>query len=82
MDSIENAEDVVLYSDKPFVPGDDSDECEEEVDDESDRELDAFQKSLPDEYEDDTQYQEALAAAEVEEDGETDFFGFSDSDDE
>ena len=53
LDLLNTNEDVVLYSDKPFVEGDDSDECEEEVDDDDGTELEAYYKSMPNEYETD-----------------------------
>jgi hypothetical protein len=78
LDLLGTDEDVVLYSDKPFVQGDDSDECEEEVDDDDGTELEAYYKSIPNEYETDEQFEEALAAGTDGEEGESDFEGFTD----
>ncbi|KAG9388532.1 hypothetical protein A1F94_001424 [Pyrenophora tritici-repentis] len=69
--------DIELEGDKPYVKGDDSDECEEEVDYDSD--LEEHFNSLEDEYEDDDQWaavqkQAALEESEESEDSEFEEF--------
>jgi len=56
-----------LYSGNNFREGDNDGECEEEIDDDSERELEEYYQSLPNKYE--------------EEEGVTDFEGFSDKED-
>ncbi|KAI0568676.1 hypothetical protein TUN199_11550, partial [Pyrenophora tritici-repentis] len=73
--------DIELEGDKPYVKGDDSDECEEEVDYDSD--LEEHFNSLEDEYEDDDQWaavQKQAALEESEESEDSEFEGFPDSD--
>jgi hypothetical protein len=55
-------EDIVLYSNKPFVQEDDSNEYEEEVHDDDGMELEAYFKSMPNKYKTDEQFDESLAA--------------------
>ncbi|KAG9381552.1 hypothetical protein A1F94_007206 [Pyrenophora tritici-repentis] len=69
--------DIELEGDKPYVKGDDSDECEEEVDYDSD--LEEHFNSLEDEYEDDDQWaavQKQAALEESEESEDSEFEGF------
>ncbi|KAG9384494.1 hypothetical protein A1F94_004041 [Pyrenophora tritici-repentis] len=67
--------DIELEGDKPYVKGDDSDECEEEVDYDSD--LEEHFNSLEDEYEDDDQWAavQKQAALESEESEDSEFEG-------
>ncbi|KAE8841946.1 hypothetical protein CFE70_001394 [Pyrenophora teres f. teres 0-1] len=67
--------DIELEGDMPYVKGDDSDECEEEVDDDSD--IDEHFRLLENEYEDDEQWAAAQKEAQLSE--ESEFEGFSDS---
>ena len=69
----------MLYSNKLFILGNNSNKYKEEVDNKSNRELNTFQKLLLDKYKDNTQYQKALATAKVEENREINFFRFSNS---
>jgi hypothetical protein len=60
------------------LAGDNSDKCEKELDNNSERELKKYYMLMPDVYKSDKAFKEAVAAAEVEEErGETDFWGFS-----
>ncbi|KAG9384346.1 Dimer-Tnp-hAT domain containing protein [Pyrenophora tritici-repentis] len=61
--------DIELEGDKPYVKGDDSDECEEEVDYDSD--LEEHFNSLEDEYEDDDQWAAVQKQAALEESEES-----------
>lgn len=73
-------EGLELRSDRPFIEGFNSDECEEEIEDDG-LELEAYYQSKPDEYETDEQFAEELATTlDDDEEGETDFEGFSDHD--
>ena len=75
-------DDTILRSDKPYYKGDDSDECEEEVD--LDAEIDEYYNKGDNEYETEEQWEEALAEADDDKEADynsaTDFEGFSDDD--
>ncbi|RMZ71905.1 hypothetical protein GMOD_00009263 [Pyrenophora seminiperda CCB06] len=81
-DLIKNADKVILEAYKPYIPGKNSDECEEEVDDDS--EIDDYFNQQDNEYETEEQWEEVKAEATQQEINESDrseseFEGFSDS---
>jgi hypothetical protein len=71
LDAFKGNKSFVLHADGLYPSGNNSNECEEEVED-SGEELDAYYMAGPDEHETDEQFQAALAE-------QTDFEGFSDS---
>ncbi|RYO39073.1 hypothetical protein AA0113_g11248 [Alternaria arborescens] len=66
---------LIMDDGKPYIPAADDDDCEEELDEDTD--IEEYFASLPNEYE---THEEWVKKAKEEDDEKTDFEGFSDSD--
>ena len=76
LDAVNN-NNVLLYSNKLFVIGDNSNKCKKELDNNLETELKAYYKLRLNKYKTNKQYKKALAASTNKEEGETDFKGFT-----
>jgi hypothetical protein len=66
---------LIMDNGKPYIPAADDDDCEEELDEDTD--IEEYFASFPNEYE---THEEWVKKAKEEDDEKTDFEGFSDSD--
>ncbi|CAN9144786.1 unnamed protein product [Alternaria alternata] len=66
---------LIMDDGKPYIPAADDDDCEEELDEDTD--IEEYFASFPNEYE---THEEWVKKAKEEDDEKTDFEGFSDSD--
>jgi hypothetical protein len=66
---------LIIDNSKPYIPAADDDDCEEELDEDTD--IEEYFASFPNEYE---THEEWVKKAKEEDNEKTDFEGFSDSD--